>query len=241
MEYLSLLINFSPRRVKIKRSKAPFLYGKVAMSDERLKLRVEPVQMRAKGTIDLILEITAQLLEEVGNDVLTTKLIAERAGIRVRNVYRYFRNKQAVILALAQRMAREQYRFTNDFEQFANPDIEWTIAVDTAIDSFVQGFAFQSGMHAIRKAMQSTPELREVDEQLNRDLAHKLSKALKKRGASIPQKRMHLVCLVILDVATCLLDRAGLVYAESKDISRALDVVQELKEIIKSYLGPYIK
>ena len=211
------------------------------MGDDKLKLRVEPVQQRAKVTIDLILETAAQVLEEVGIDGLTTKLLAERAGIRVRNVYRYFRNKQAVILALAQRMAREQFKFINDFEKFAYPDIEWTIAVDMTIDSFVQGFAFQTGMFAIRKAMQSTPELRAVDEQLNRDLAQKLSDVLRKRGAAIPEKRMHLVCLVVLDVATCLLDRAGLEYAESNDTSSALDVVAELKEIIKSYLGPYIK
>jgi AcrR family transcriptional regulator len=211
------------------------------MSDDKLKLRVEPVQQRAKGTIDLILGTSAQLLEEVGIDGLTTKLIAERAGIRVRNVYRYFRNKQAVVLALARRMAAEQSRFINDFEHFACTDIEWKRAVDMTIDSFVQGFAFQKGMLAIRKAMQSTPELRAIDEQLNRELAQKLSGALRKRGAVIKKERMPLVCLAVLDVATCLLDRAGLEYEESNDISRALDVVAELKEIIKGYLGPYIK
>jgi AcrR family transcriptional regulator len=211
------------------------------MNDDKLKLRVEPVQLRAKETIDLILEISAQLLEEAGIDGLTTKLIAERAHIRVRNIYRYFRNKQEIILALARCMAEEQSRFVNDFEYLSSPDIEWKTVIHMTIDSFVRNFAFNAGMLAIRKAMQSTPELRAVDEQLNRELAQKLSETLLRRGVAIGKERMFLVCRIVLDVTTCLLDRAGMEYAESNDVSNADNVIAELKEILGSYFAPYIK
>ena len=205
------------------------------MNNNKLNFRVEPIQLRAKETIDIILEVAAQLLEEVGIDGFTTKLIAERADIRVRNIYRYFSNKQAIILALARRMAEEQTRLMNDFEYLASPEIEWEKAINMTIDSFVQGFAFQTGILAIRKAMQSTPALRAVDEQQNKELAEKLAAALHQRGVAIEGERMSLVCLVALDVTTCLFDRACMIYSESNDMAKALEVVEELKEILGRY------
>jgi AcrR family transcriptional regulator len=210
------------------------------MNNDKLKFRVEPVQQRAKETIDLILDISAGLLEEVGMDGLTTKLVAKRANIRVRNIYRYFRNKQEIVLALARRMADEQLLLVNDFEYLASPDIEWQTAIDMTIDAFVQGFAFRTGMLAIRKAMQSTPELRAIDEQQDSALEKILLKALRKRGVNMGNKRMALVCLVVLKVTTCLFDRACMEYAESHDISKAMKIVEELKEILKNYLAPSI-
>ncbi len=211
------------------------------MENDKLKLRVEPIQLRAKETVDLILENAAQLLEEVGLDGLTTKGIAERADIRVRNIYRYFENKQAIICALAQRMAEEQTRFINDFEYLAAADIEWKNAVNMSIDAFVFGFAFQAGMLAIRKAMQSTPELRAIDEEQNKELAQKLAAALRKRGVTIEEARMSSFCLVVLEVTTGLLDRACLEYTQSQDMPKALEIIKELKEILCSYLAPYIR
>ena len=70
-------------------------------------LRVSPRQARARETVARILDTAAVLLDEVGVDDFNTNLLAERAGVRVRTVYRYFPNKSAVILALAERVVSE--------------------------------------------------------------------------------------------------------------------------------------
>ena len=59
-----------------------------------------PRQERAKRTYEAILAAAAELLVEVGVERISTNLIAERAGITVPALYRYFPNKYAVINAL---------------------------------------------------------------------------------------------------------------------------------------------
>ena len=60
----------------------------------------KPRQDRAKRTYEAILEAAAELLVEVGVERISTNLTAERAGITVPALYRYFPNKYAVLNAL---------------------------------------------------------------------------------------------------------------------------------------------
>ena len=68
----------------------------------RLKPRTEPVQKRALERREAILRVTALLLEEVGQDDLTTILVAKRANISVGTLYHYFPNKYAILNALGE-------------------------------------------------------------------------------------------------------------------------------------------
>ena len=76
-----------------------------------------PRQERAKRTYESILAAAAELLVEVGVERISTNLIAERAGITVPALYRYFPNKYAVINALgAQLMDRQNQAFQDWFD-----------------------------------------------------------------------------------------------------------------------------
>lgn len=76
-----------------------------------------PRQERAKRTYESILAAAAELLVEVGVERISTNLIAERAGITVPALYRYFPNKYAVINALgAQLMDRQNEVFQQWFD-----------------------------------------------------------------------------------------------------------------------------
>lgn len=76
-----------------------------------------PRQERAKRTYEAILNAAAELLVEVGVERISTNLIAERAGITVPALYRYFPNKYAVINALgAVMMDRQNQVFQSWFE-----------------------------------------------------------------------------------------------------------------------------
>ncbi len=69
------------------------------------KTRRTPRQSRSEATVEAILEAAFQLLELGGVEALTTNHIAERAGVSVGTLYQYFRGKQAILAALAQRRA----------------------------------------------------------------------------------------------------------------------------------------
>lgn len=60
----------------------------------------KPRQERAKRTYERILVSAAELLMEVGVERISTNIIAERAGITVPALYRYFPNKYSVLHAM---------------------------------------------------------------------------------------------------------------------------------------------
>ncbi|MEW5686870.1 MAG: TetR/AcrR family transcriptional regulator [Pseudomonadota bacterium] len=65
--------------------------------------RRTPRQARAGSTVDAILDATLQLLEADGPGKLTTNHIAARAGVSIGTIYQYFRDKNAILAALAER------------------------------------------------------------------------------------------------------------------------------------------
>jgi AcrR family transcriptional regulator len=79
-------------------------------SRQRVELleKNKPQQARAKRTYESILESAAALLVEVGIERISTNLVAERAGVTVPAVYRYFPNKYAVLHALGARLMDKQ-------------------------------------------------------------------------------------------------------------------------------------
>ncbi len=78
-----------------------------------------PRQERAKRTYEAILTAAAELLIEVGVERISTNLVAERAGITVPALYRYFPNKYAVLNALgAALMDRQNRVFREWFEKY---------------------------------------------------------------------------------------------------------------------------
>jgi len=65
--------------------------------------RKRPVQRRSRETVEAILDGAAQVFERHGYAAGTTNRIAERAGVSVGSVYEYFPNKDAIVVALAER------------------------------------------------------------------------------------------------------------------------------------------
>lgn len=76
---------------------------------DRTKRRVIPGQSRARASVDAILEAAELLLREQGFARTTTNHIAERAGVNVALVYRYFSGKEAIVGALIERFAQQTY------------------------------------------------------------------------------------------------------------------------------------
>jgi len=63
-------------------------------SDSQRKL---PKQERSKAIVDAILEATLRILPKVGSQNVTTKKIAEFAGVSIGSLYQYFPNKESVL------------------------------------------------------------------------------------------------------------------------------------------------
>ncbi len=82
-------------------------YGSEVCVDR--KMRRTPKQERAQATVDAILEAAAQLLVAGGMERLSTNRIAKRAGVSVGTLYQYFPDKEAVVVALGERVLDRQF------------------------------------------------------------------------------------------------------------------------------------
>jgi AcrR family transcriptional regulator len=71
-------------------------------------LRASPKQDRAVQTRERLLDIAGELLGEVGIERISTNMIAARAGVSPAALYRYFKDKYAVLEALGRRLMERQ-------------------------------------------------------------------------------------------------------------------------------------
>ena len=71
-----------------------------ARLERRIRQRKRPIQARAAGTVEALVEATLQVLVRDGYRKLTTTRVAERAGVSVGTLYQYFPDKRALVTAL---------------------------------------------------------------------------------------------------------------------------------------------
>jgi AcrR family transcriptional regulator len=67
------------------------------------KRKKQPLQRRARETIDVIIRATAQILSREGLARVTTNRVAERAGVSIGSLYQYFPNKEALVAEVRRR------------------------------------------------------------------------------------------------------------------------------------------
>jgi AcrR family transcriptional regulator len=112
-------------------------------------LRNEPVQARSAARLAALLDATAEVLDEVGYERLTTAMIAERAGASIGTVYRYFPDRLAVLQALGRRnLASFQAELGERFAEHAPQ--HWSAVVDALLALLEQRFASEPGFRSIR-------------------------------------------------------------------------------------------
>ncbi|MFD7709055.1 TetR family transcriptional regulator [Streptomyces sp. NPDC059785] len=99
-------------------------------------LRRAPVQRRSAERLTRILDACADLLDEVGYDALSTRAVAQRAGVPIGSVYRFFGNKRAMADALAQRnLDHYTERVAVRLREPGGHD--WRTATDAVLDEYL--------------------------------------------------------------------------------------------------------
>ncbi len=206
-----------------------------APSATDLAPRTQPKQRRAQATVEKILDTAAQLLEEVGTDGLTTKRIAERAGIRVRSVYRYFPNRSAVTCALAERVAERQKKLLQETTRQSVPGTPWRVALRRELDALIFSFRSEPGLAQIRSAMQASPALRQVHERSQEEIATLWAEDLRSYGLKGKPAQRLFVARTAVQIVAALVDPM-----ERNPNTNTAGAVKELRLVLESYLANYL-
>lgn len=155
--------------------------------------RKQPRQQRSRATWGAILDAAAQLFGESGYAATTTNKVADRAGVSIGSLYQYFPDKDALLLALAERHIGEAAQVL--VEEFValerdRPDLECTLT--RLIDAVVALHRQDPAMH--RLLFDQTPRTPELAGRL-RDLERQLGAAVSAQlqrlevGGPVPDAR----------------------------------------------------
>ena len=194
-----------------------------------------PSQERSRDRVDRILEATAQLLDQMPVDRITTAAIAETADVPIGSVYQYFPNKLAVLAKLARRVMEKVDEATANLIAEDFGVLPWDQAIDRAIDATIEGYAQQPGYVQLLLSIRPTPEFREITDESNDRVAAMMAlhPALQ---AIIPPDRIQLVTRSAIKAANALQDWALSV----DDPELAAQIVEEMKILLKGYLAVYM-
>jgi AcrR family transcriptional regulator len=176
------------------------------MSESLLELRCLPTQARAKETFELILDSTAELLEEVGFDGFNTNLLSERAGIGVRAIYRYFPNKYALVNELAGRMANHWRTNLENESALSDSTTDWAELWSSYLDHYVEAVHNTRGGVAVLQAMRAHPELRAVDDAANEAYVADVVSALRSRDAGLTKRKAEAIAKTLLKSTVAVVD-----------------------------------
>jgi AcrR family transcriptional regulator len=198
------------------------------------RMRSLPQQERARLAVERILDATGELLDEAGFESLTTTAIAERAEVNIATLYRYFPDKFKVVHEFAVRRDRERWEAIRPLlEQFAtSPD--WRRALDALIAGSVRLRLEYAGGRTLRRALQSSPELWQVNRELDVRASAVMAEAIRQRKPRIPKPQAQLIAATMITAGSTLLDHA---VSEHDDHRKA---VAEALKLLRSYLAGYL-
>lgn len=198
-------------------------------------LRRAPVQRRSAERLGRILDACAELLDETGYDDLSTRAVAERAGVPIGSVYRFFSNKRAMAEALAHRNLDEYAaRVTERLAESGTDGGGWREAMDVVVDEYLAmkrgapGFALvEFGMPVPVTARPDQPN-HLVADRLRELLGERLG--LEESGEA--GERVRVAFLLAVETADALLRLAFRVHPDGDPV-----VVAETKELLRAYLA----
>ncbi|MFE7274567.1 TetR family transcriptional regulator [Streptomyces sp. NPDC057623] len=191
-------------------------------------LRRAPVQRRSAERLTRILDACADLLDEVGYDDLSTRAVAQRAGVPIGSVYRFFGNKRQMADALAQRnLERYTARVTERLKETA--DGGWQAAMDAVLDEYLAmkrtapGFSLVDFGNQIPVGTRGEPNTRVAD---------RLTDLLSGYLGREPDDDLRRTFLIAVETADTLVHLAFRMAPEGDD-----RIIEEAREMLRAYLA----
>ncbi|MBK3579868.1 TetR family transcriptional regulator [Streptomyces sp. MBT65] len=193
-------------------------------------LRRAPVQRRSAERLTRILDACADLLDEVGYDALSTRAVAQRAGVPIGSVYRFFGNKRAMADALAQRnLERYTERVTERLKEAGDGE-GWWAAVDAVLDEYIAMKRTAPGFSLVDFGNQIP--IGSGHAEPNTRVADRLTDLLSGYLSREPDEDLRRTFLVAVETADALVHLAFRVAPEGDE-----QVIGETRAMLRAYLA----
>lgn len=171
-------------------------------------LRTQPRQRRARETVARIKTAALELITEAGVEKFTTNHVAERAGVNISTLYRYFPDKSHLLHALMRDFEGDRVAYF--IGQL--PELDRREAWPAWIADVVEGLAGirrqQVGGVAIRRVISAFPDLHALDLQSSVSTATELARTLRAVAPDLDEQSAEARARVVVANLTHLLDMA---------------------------------
>ncbi|WP_155055465.1 TetR/AcrR family transcriptional regulator [Streptomyces blattellae] len=192
-------------------------------------LRRAPIQRRSAERLTRILDACADLLDEVGYDDLSTRAVAQRAGVPIGSVYRFFGNKRQMADALAQRnLERYTERVTARLQEVG--DGGWRGAMDAVLDEYLAMKRTAPGFSLVDFGNQIPVGVRHAEP--NHRVADRLTDLLSGYLGRTPDDDLRRTFLIAVETADTLVHLAFRVAPEGDE-----KIIEEARELLRAYLA----
>uniref|UniRef100_A0AAU2VCS3 TetR family transcriptional regulator n=1 Tax=Streptomyces sp. NBC_00003 TaxID=2903608 RepID=A0AAU2VCS3_9ACTN len=197
--------------------------------DLHANLRRAPVQQRSAERLSRILDACAELLDETGYEDLSTRAVAQRAGVPIGSVYRFFGNKRAMAEALAARNL-DRYAGMINARLETIEAADWRGAVDAVLDEYLVLKQTVPGFNLVDfGGPQPVPD---PDSDANHLLADRLAELLPSQFGRSLDADLRRVILVAVEAAD-----ATLRLAFRTDPQGDPHIVAETRQLLHAYLA----
>lgn len=192
-------------------------------------LRRAPVQRRSAERLTRILDACADLLDEVGYDSLSTRAVAQRAGVPIGSVYRFFGNKRAMADALAQRNL-ERYAERVSERLRGTEGADWRAVMDAVLDEYLAMKRTAPGFSLVDFGNQIPIGDRHAEP--NTRVADRFTELLAGHLGLEPDEDLRRTFLVAVETSDTLVHLAFRVAPEGDP-----KIIEETRQILRAYLA----
>jgi AcrR family transcriptional regulator len=195
-------------------------------------LRRQPVQQRGQRRIETILDAADCLFAEVGYDQATTNAIADRAQTSIGSLYQFFKNREAILQALAQRY---HLRLRVIHESVMNAAetalLPLTVVYDRIIRALADFHRQNPGFRPLFFGSPTSAGLAEAASLLHEECISRVENMLSTRFPNLPAERRKLLATINVETLKALLPLSE--QGSEEDRER---VLREIKELLMGYM-----
>ena len=195
--------------------------------------RRRPKQARGLETYEHILVIAEKILVRDGIKGFTTVSIAREGAINVATLYRYFSDKQEILVAMFERLNAEREAASRDIVEAMHRGMPWREAIEEGFRNLVEIRRQNPGMAALSLAMSTTPSLAGLQRRFRQSNARIFSDALTEIAGLDPDSAM-IVAQCAIEAHASLLDMWLLDYGRQEE-----RIVEETRRLLFAYLALY--
>jgi AcrR family transcriptional regulator len=199
--------------------------------------RSTPKQPRSQKRVDLILDTAAELFAEVGYETATTNAIAERAGISIGSLYRYFPDKETLLRAWANRYGEQicalyDQAFAGDVSALPLPAL-----LDRLIDPFLDLYLDCPVYTHILLGADVSADIAAVNKAMEAEIIGRTADVFRCVAPHLTEARARLTATVC---KACVKGLISLVTVSNDKKFRA-QVTVEVKRMLAAYLKPIVR